>query len=567
MELHQRPTVVIGVLVVILAFHLAVAWQSLPTLARNGFLYDDSFYAFKIAENIAAGHGATFDGVHPTTGFQPLYVLLLVPVYLLARGDTVMPIYIALSLLAVFTSLTAYLIYRIARRYVGGAASVAAAVIWGMSPIVTRQSANGLETAIASFMIALSVLWYLARIRSVERPRVADFATLGVLLGVTILARVDGLFLLLTMLLDCLLVIRRRGESARVAMPVLLLPAGVLLLYGPWLLVNLAATGSPFQDSGAATRLLSLAYAGYFGYGSENLALKGPDTSFIWAHVAHSAATLKVAPPVHVFFRSIERAGALVGLPGAFRTAGDAAGLAIVVLLGVAVVRWRRVPKRAGRRELDFLLLFSATLLAAYSMYIFGMFFFLRYFYPVYLVACLYAAFILQDVFDWFRRRSRLLRRSLVAAAAAYAALFGYFSYSQAFRSHPVYPYYDIARWIDGHSRADEKIGVFQCGTIGYLCHRQIVNLDGKVNRDAFEAMRRGRLADYIEREGIDVVLDHSRILEIFLGDFRANAAGECIDVVCGSPKRFSGWVAYRRAPERRTTEAAGKARWLHAGS
>ena len=46
--------------------HLSVSWQDFSTLAKNGYLYDDSFYAFKIAQNIVAGNGATFDGTTPT---------------------------------------------------------------------------------------------------------------------------------------------------------------------------------------------------------------------------------------------------------------------------------------------------------------------------------------------------------------------------------------------------------------------------------------------------------------------------------------------------------------------
>jgi hypothetical protein len=94
---RHRTALVAGALLAILAFHLAVAWQDLGTLARNGFLYDDGFYAFKIAENIAHGKGATFDGIHPTTGFQPLYVLLLVPVFALSGDNLAVPVYAALT--------------------------------------------------------------------------------------------------------------------------------------------------------------------------------------------------------------------------------------------------------------------------------------------------------------------------------------------------------------------------------------------------------------------------------------------------------------------------------------
>jgi hypothetical protein len=184
------------------------------------------------------------------------------------------------------------------------------------------------------------------------------------------------------------------------------------------------------------------------------------------------------------------------------------------------------------------------------------MFFFLRYYYPVYLVACVYSAFFLQDAFDWYARRSLVFRRAIVCAAAAYALLFAYFSYSQAYRSRPMYPFYDIARWVNANTREGEKIGVFQCGTIGYLSDRQIINLDGKVNHAALDAVKKGYLERYLREEGIDVVVDHSRILEIFLGKFREGARDSCTDVVCGSLSDPSGWVAYRPAGDARVEDA-----------
>ncbi len=41
------------------------------------FFDDDFFYYLKIAINLAAGHGSTFDGIHLTNGYHPLWLLVL----------------------------------------------------------------------------------------------------------------------------------------------------------------------------------------------------------------------------------------------------------------------------------------------------------------------------------------------------------------------------------------------------------------------------------------------------------------------------------------------------------
>ena len=46
-------------------------------------LYDDAYYYFGVARNLAGGHGSTFDGINPTNGYHPLWCWILVPVFAL----------------------------------------------------------------------------------------------------------------------------------------------------------------------------------------------------------------------------------------------------------------------------------------------------------------------------------------------------------------------------------------------------------------------------------------------------------------------------------------------------
>lgn len=549
MRKQPQAAITICLLLAALLFHLAVAWQDFPTLARNGFLYDDSFYAFKIAQNMAAGQGMTFDGIHPTNGFQPLYVLLLVPIFFLFGETLSLPIYFALTLLAVFSLLTAVLIYLICRRYVGRAASVVAALIWVFSPIVTKQSANGLETSLTAFMIALCSYYYLEKIRPVRRPPVLRLILFGLLLGLAVLSRIDTLLLVMVVFLDYLLRLRRRKEPASSLFRLSLVPLGVVVVYGPWLLLCMLACGSPLQDSGTATRFLSLAYAPMFHFGSENLGMDGPDASFIWAHLVYSMSALKVSPPVHVIFRAIEKAGEYFGTKGGFHLVGDILGFLALLATALFIVKWKRDPERRRRFEIGFLLLFCGLLFASYSFYIFGAFFFLRYFYPIYFLACILISFIVQDLLDWLPRQSFGLRRIAVGVFVLYAGLFSYFSYSQAFRSHAVYPFYDIAKWVRAHTEKGDTVGIFQCGTVGYLSDRKVINLDGKVNREALCALKNGCLEDYIQQEGIDVVIDNANVIDIFLDPACRSKAQSYTQIPDESNGRSSGWVALRFSP------------------
>ncbi len=546
MSKTQSTVLSTGLLLIVLVFHTSVAWQDFGILASNGFLYDDSFYAFNIARNIAEGKGVSFDSIHPTTGFQPLYVFLLVPVFKFCGDNCFLPVHIALSVLALFTTLTTWLVYRITRRYAGRAASLAAAALWGLSPIVTRQSANGLETAITTFFIALSVYYYLAKVRSEEDPPHIRFLILGIFLGLTVLSRIDSIFLVLAVLLDYLILLRRRKSRESALLPLSLLPVGVIFLFGPWLLFNIIESGSALQDSGSATRYLSLAYASYFGQGTSALSTAGPDVHFVWMQVIHSLAVLKVIPPVHIVFRAIDKAGVFMNSYRGFHAAGNVFGLLLLAAVLFKISGWRKDIRKMPRREIDFLFFFSVLLLLSYSFYIFGTFFFLRYYYPLYLLASVYFAFFLQDIIDWLKTKRPLAKRIAVTGGVAYVILFVYFSYSQAYRTSQITPFYEIAGWIEENTSKDETIGVFQAGTIGYLCDRQVINLDGKVNREALEALKSGSLDEYVEEEGIDVIIDHSNILEIFF-DLESESCTSTV-ILDKRNEHSSGWIAVRPA-------------------
>ncbi len=550
----KRSTIVLALLLVVaaLALHLSVSWQDFSTLAKNGYLYDDSFYAFQIARNIADGRGATFDGTTPTNGFQPLYVFTLVPFYKWFAPDGIAPIYAALTLLALLTVVTAVFLFLIVRRYASDAVALVGALVWVFSPVVVRQTANGLETALILFFIAWSVYFYLTRVRNETDCSRTNYIKLGLLLGLTVLARVDGIFFVLAMALDFLLVVRRRfrdGSPSRESLRGVGFAAAVaFLIYLPWLIFSVATVGSPLQESGLATRFLSIAYAPFFGMGSAELVENGPGLPFVWAHVEHAVSILKLSPPVHVFFRAVEKLTGGGPATGWLLVVVNFAGLAGLGIFLVWLIRTRISARWARRQELMFLLMFSVMLVAAYSSYIFGAFFFTRYFYPVYFIATIFAACILNDVVVWTARKPVVLRTAAIGFVVLYSVGLVYMGLSSGFRSTRVYHFYDVALWVEQNTDEGETIGVFQGGAIGYFSNRRVINLDGKVNGDALVALRSGELCDYIVEAGIDVVLDHTNVLNLFLGEqgearLAGASATPCFN---GRSVGAIGWTGFR---------------------
>src|SRR2546427_12813482 len=77
---------------------------------------DDAFYYYKIAQNIAGGHGPTFDGEHMTNGYHPLWMGFAVATFYLLPGHAIAPILILMSISSFSLVATLILLWRFLRQ-------------------------------------------------------------------------------------------------------------------------------------------------------------------------------------------------------------------------------------------------------------------------------------------------------------------------------------------------------------------------------------------------------------------------------------------------------------------
>ena len=125
-----------------LVIRLAIAWQPFQFHLKYGPLVDDAFYSLNIARHLARGDGPTGDGINRTNGFQPLYVFLMVPAYLVWPEDRIKPIYAALTLQALVNAALGWFLFRIARRRYGPGPALFALSCFCCSPYFIQQWAS-----------------------------------------------------------------------------------------------------------------------------------------------------------------------------------------------------------------------------------------------------------------------------------------------------------------------------------------------------------------------------------------------------------------------------------------
>ncbi len=528
----------LALLLLSLLFRLVFIADGMQDLVRRGPLYDDSFYSFGIARNIALGFGSTFDGEHPTNGYQPLWVAILVPLYALTGAHPTIPIYAALVLSAVLNVLTGWVVFRLLRRFVSTAAAFLGLVLWGFGPAIVRQSVNGLETSLAMLLVACALEYYVRvfRPRRAAGRRVA--LTLGALLGLAVLARVDALLFVVALAADALV---RRLDVRALRLAAATCAAVVL----PWCIVSQLTVGAMVPESGKATRFLSATYA---PNDIPALSDAGGEASagLVWQNVLRSGQLVGTWPALHVFTRSLERV--LDRSNPQMRKAPAIGILVLAAVLLCVALGWRASPRvRRLPRALGFLWVYCVLLVVAYSFVVFGHIFFSRYYYPIFFASVLLGGVAFEIVLQRFARARPRRRRALaMVLVGLYAVLLPYMSWNRLRRDN--YQFINALEWIETHTPAEARIGIFNAGAIGYFSNRRVVNLDGKVNPRALEALRATRIRRYLVEEEIDFVVDHQWILERFLNDPGEAAVLTLTPVADPDGLSVPGWRALRVA-------------------
>ncbi|MEM6455958.1 MAG: hypothetical protein AAF772_12760, partial [Acidobacteriota bacterium] len=457
----------------------------------------EGYYDLEIARHLARGDGLTFDGRHPTSGFQPLWVLLLAALYapleLLTASTPAMRLVVALLAQTLCVAAALAALVRLLRRPIarGGAdaspwmAAVAVAV-WLAIESVYAMGVSGLEYALQTLILAL----LLARAARPDDPLDgARLRALGWLGALATLTRFDNALLIALVGAHAAWTAGRRAadSGARVgAVSRALLTIGLpsLLALAGWSLVLWQTTGAPLPTSGTVK----------MAWSASRLAAD-PHVADGWlvAKLHHAAQLLGAWPWPY-------RLGWWTGLVG-----------------GVALaIAWRDRP--LGRALVPFAG-FAIAQTLAYLIVFHGGYAFVPWYYPLMpLLAALAVTAALAAVVERVRDRriGRALAALLVVALALYALRAHALRGARAVAFAAQEPLRAAAAWtaaVGAPSLADgEAIGAWNAGLIAYLnphaATRPVINLDGLVNAPDFHADHRAAPCAYLARANIRLLVD-----------------------------------------------------------
>lgn len=152
-----------------------------------GFAQDDFYYYLKAAQNLAAGHGSTFDGTTMTNGYHPLYFLL----WTVASHfiHSIRGVFRLLWVLDIAAAVSIFVAARsIFRRMAPNAFLWNAFAVVVLAPCIATISLQ-METTLA---LPLGIAFLAVAFVPPERYTPSRCAVLGVLGGLTMVARLDA---------------------------------------------------------------------------------------------------------------------------------------------------------------------------------------------------------------------------------------------------------------------------------------------------------------------------------------------------------------------------------------
>jgi hypothetical protein len=459
---------------------------------------EDAYYMLTVAWNMASGRGIVYNYNMPVTGIQPLATALYAIFAWVTQstgGDQWLFVRSILLLTSValllFGHLVGKLAYSLAPLHSKDSAYVLGflGIVFNFS--IFRLFTYGLETGIYLILFALCIL-YSPRI---AHPGVSSYKTefiFGVLGGLTIWARID--FGIVFFIFLAISTFRRQLSvfSAAVA------GAIAILVISPWFLYVFSVSGRWMPSSGPAQAGLITHQNASNRIGEMGAAILDHLTPWFYFEVKHEMLTL----------------------------------IALFSLLALLLFLFRQ--KEAFRfllldlkRNSFFMnwMIAISMLVAIYVVMFRATHFYMRYSAPLVIPFVLIMAIVIS-------KKSQTSQLSFFTSITVLVMCFFGWAYLSFHTERISVSFPVTAGFIQTHA-STRKVGAFQSGVVGFF-NTNVVNLDGKVNRDVLSYLEKDEIHLYIDAEKVDIIIDWAGVIQTEIKDptWLASFWEKCLDSI-----------------------------------
>jgi len=454
--------------IIALLFTYSLQFTFHPTDLMISSMQDDTYYYLKIAQNITAGKSATFDGIHKTNGFHPLWLLVLTLLSAIPGLGQVGLIRIVLVLQALLFLGSLTLIKKNAKE-VFPPLLIATLLMIPMYPRFFHIFHGGMESGLVIFLLLL-ILFLLPKIFSeIFSSKWHLYSLLlGALLTALVLTRLDTFFLPAVILSYILIIDICKHKSPTTASLGALLAGSVVVL-----------------------GLLPFLTWNYTNFGT--IATISSKMKVKWSLSGTTNQVLRMVTTYPEYF--VGFAFAAIGI--------------IIILLS----------KRYFNQEQRDRFLIPITLFAISSLlFLTFNFLFVKWGVFAYTFSFLLPVIVLGTAMPLLillkelksKRGGMLIMKALFIIAAI--STLGTQTYSLSRREMGMtIRIYETAIYARENTPEGAIFAMKDCGVFGYYSQRTTINLDGLVNDFEYqEHLRSGQLEEYIQKNNVDYFVQHA---------------------------------------------------------
>jgi hypothetical protein len=446
---------------------LVTGWPALVLADREliAAFTDDTFYYLVVARHVAVGDGFTFDGLHPTNGFQPLWLFMLVPVFWLVSGDF-LPLRVLILMQSALLAAGAALLWGILRSRFSGATAAAVPLL-----VVGLPGASSLWLGMeGSLFFLLLVATWVAWLRIETRApaaSVGDWALLGGCCALLFLARIEGgAALPVALLLGWQRL--RRGPRAAAALAGLVAPTAIA--GGSYLVWNIIS----FQKWLPISGTVKMHWVGLLDPFERFLGLL--DLPWVGRNLVEHAFGGRTPP----------------------RTAFIASGLVFITILGVAGLYRKPLVRALRDAGAIFIVLVCAVIFVVDHVMI-GPFLGEWALVSMQLLTAIALGLLITRIRG--AGAIALIVALLLCMARVPAQARNAKHWDGRFTGRSLV----LAEWIRARTPPEARVGSVFAGVLGYFSERTVINLDGLVNSvDYYERVLVGEEWEtYLQQERI----------------------------------------------------------------
>lgn len=473
----QRPIIIMFLIVNIIVklFFFSKPFDFIDSVAFP----DDTYISLYLAENISEGKGPFYE-INYTNGFQPLYVFLCVPFYMLFDNDRIKPVYAALTLLLVFDCLSLIMIFKTVNLFTRNKFMILLpGLFWITSPYILLTSMNGLETIISFFFIVSSFFYffkYRKNISNEESKR--HIIILGILCGFAVFARIDNVILVLVVLLFVISgKIKNKKYFTDIFSSLSIFSISVIIVLIPWLIFSYYYTGEFYQSSGEGVRYQNWSLRNYFNlFSIEQLEM-----------ILYGIRVI-IIKNISIIFTS---------------------GLCLI-LLAVNRRKFNFLELKNKLYDLLPLMMFCIILFCSYVFYIYGMWFFKRYFFPFVFLFTMILTVLIDNILSSAKNLKSGMKIIIILAVIIITINITRNDSQELYSSNKISDsgYLKIGEWVSNNFKEGTVIGSMQSGAMSYFARNlKVINLDGVVNQDAMTAIKNKNLFEYVKNMKIEYII------------------------------------------------------------